>query len=866
MDILLYYWDDRDGQAYSGWWFGRQLGGQQVWGHCNSHAQTPPADNWKIPWDGPVEESLRVQPESEKQETEARIKLEALKNDVKPLVSKVKKAQEKARLASNRGKEDEIQKALADLQETAEEMKEIKGQAASIPVPRQKLDSISILEELQEFRNRLADCCQRLDTEAASLQKQQKEIEDAALRQEEAQETQMLLPDFISSTLMLANEAEDLVEKAQITKTMVASCEEDFESATQALDQLQTAVAAAQFGLDSAKTSLQEKEAEIENLPPFAHEGAREELLRLRQQIQQAQVTLQPLKTTRQDWERRRTSQKVIAQVEQKLVLAEVEAEQTAVMLKDINATEVISQELLGDAKKAVRSVERTTTAASSHLNSRRALLQNTPLGQKELEVIQPRLETVQSQQCTLEEQLRNLEDKFLTGGYLAEATAKLEALREALQNLEATEAALDEDDQEGALKSLQASETLAAKVQQDLSVVAVFLQMKSLEVKRLTTEAGEAAAKSFQDLQQSLSGLKEQRSELSSKTAQRRANMLLREAVRQVEFVESAAADMAASREQWAKDDCTLSPTELSQATSHTMSLEKAVNKALAEARKLLACRQIDARSKGNAPALANALTELQGRLAKVQSDVSSQRKLYQSVEQRAAQRRLQAEVKEKLSEIEGKLVANEIIASKFDKTLSMKSALVEKSEDIAAQVKGAEASTQEVHLALRGLARQLESRGATAASALEQLRSVEQRAQQTQSKLKEHSESLFVHRILQDAEQKKADCAAAFDKVSKRPWSESNLEAAEVGRLLTEWEKAIQTTIMMASNAKTDVAMKRLALKRITSDVGVKGLEALNGAAGEVEGVGSRLAKLKGKVVEERRALFQRPREASS
>ncbi|CAE7232578.1 unnamed protein product [Symbiodinium sp. CCMP2456] len=239
---------------------------------------------------------------------------------------------------------------------------------------------------------------------------------------------------------------------------MVASCEEDVESATQALDQLQTAVAAAQFGLDSAKTSLQEKEAEIENLPPFAHEGAREELLRLRQQIQQAQVTLQPLKTTRQDWERRRTSQKVIAQVEQKLVLAEVEAEQTTVMLKDINATDVISQELLGDAKKAVRSVERTTTAASSHLNSRRALLQNTPLGQKELEVLQPRLETVQSQQCTLEEQLRNLEDKFLTGGYLAEATAKLEALREALGRLEVTEASLDEDDQEEAVKSLQAT------------------------------------------------------------------------------------------------------------------------------------------------------------------------------------------------------------------------------------------------------------------------------------------------------------------------------------------------------------------------------------------------------------------------
>ena len=28
----LYYWDDRDGVAFSGWWFGPKIGGDQAWG------------------------------------------------------------------------------------------------------------------------------------------------------------------------------------------------------------------------------------------------------------------------------------------------------------------------------------------------------------------------------------------------------------------------------------------------------------------------------------------------------------------------------------------------------------------------------------------------------------------------------------------------------------------------------------------------------------------------------------------------------------------------------------------------------------------------------------------------------------------
>jgi len=54
--VFLYYWDNRDGQDLSGWWFGDQLGGLQVWARANSHGPMPPRVGWKIPWNAPSPE------------------------------------------------------------------------------------------------------------------------------------------------------------------------------------------------------------------------------------------------------------------------------------------------------------------------------------------------------------------------------------------------------------------------------------------------------------------------------------------------------------------------------------------------------------------------------------------------------------------------------------------------------------------------------------------------------------------------------------------------------------------------------------------------------------------------------------------
>jgi len=61
VSVLIYYWDERDGPTFSGWWFGPKVGGDQVWAYnVSRNSPLPPTSGWKVPWDGPVDESLRL--------------------------------------------------------------------------------------------------------------------------------------------------------------------------------------------------------------------------------------------------------------------------------------------------------------------------------------------------------------------------------------------------------------------------------------------------------------------------------------------------------------------------------------------------------------------------------------------------------------------------------------------------------------------------------------------------------------------------------------------------------------------------------------------------------------------------------------
>mmetsp|Transcript_28537 Transcript_28537/g.87578 ORF Transcript_28537/g.87578 Transcript_28537/m.87578 type:complete len:942 (+) Transcript_28537:434-3259(+) len=61
---MLYFWDERDGPALCGWWFGPKVGGDQVWAFHATKDLVPPASGWMVPFNGPIDPTLQVKPSS----------------------------------------------------------------------------------------------------------------------------------------------------------------------------------------------------------------------------------------------------------------------------------------------------------------------------------------------------------------------------------------------------------------------------------------------------------------------------------------------------------------------------------------------------------------------------------------------------------------------------------------------------------------------------------------------------------------------------------------------------------------------------------------------------------------------------------
>merc|ERR1711870_47134 len=61
LDILIYFWDNRDGDDLAGWWFGPNVGGEQVWAYHPSQKGTiPPTSDWNVPHDGEIDPTFSV--------------------------------------------------------------------------------------------------------------------------------------------------------------------------------------------------------------------------------------------------------------------------------------------------------------------------------------------------------------------------------------------------------------------------------------------------------------------------------------------------------------------------------------------------------------------------------------------------------------------------------------------------------------------------------------------------------------------------------------------------------------------------------------------------------------------------------------
>jgi len=60
LDVILYFWDDRDGADLCGWYVAPEIGGNQVWAFIPSKEANPPQTGWQVPYGGPVDPSFKL--------------------------------------------------------------------------------------------------------------------------------------------------------------------------------------------------------------------------------------------------------------------------------------------------------------------------------------------------------------------------------------------------------------------------------------------------------------------------------------------------------------------------------------------------------------------------------------------------------------------------------------------------------------------------------------------------------------------------------------------------------------------------------------------------------------------------------------
>jgi len=866
VDVLLYYWDDREGENFEGWWFGNKLGGTQVWAHCKESAMTPPSTGWKIPWNGAVRQTLVVMNKEMQQKAEAEEKLNALTEEVKKADGEANAALREATakfaqvgppcaLEAEQLLTPQVQAVLELGRKVAEAQKSAVGDT---------------IKSFQLLGNRLKETHQNMTNEVTGMKsaktKAETEAKNKAAEERDTKVLDELLPEAIEKT----NTAEDMVEKTVITSEMITSCGDDTDMVKQALAETEQSAKLAQAAIGEARIFLNAKLASTRRFFDTVKDRASTELGKLQQQLQDAQNKLNPLKTVRSDWDQRCAAQRLVSEVEEKIVMAEVDVDRAEEMVTLLNS-DTPTKDGLAQAQTALQIAENHINKAMNVYDTKKQGATGVPL--EELKKLAPRGEAARSRIANLRASLKEAGERVTTEGYLDEAGQKVTAVTDALGKLEDIESRFQDGDDmslEETLAKVKESEAAAAQAQTASSMARMFIQMKALEVKRFSSGPANDASKRLVDYQRQLELATKRLVELKGGVNRRKRLALVKEAEARVGKAESLVEKMKEAAAVFADDAklMAMSADEIREASEKTSVCEKEANEALMEVRKFVTARQIEAKGKDASVEVSTELIKFQTRLSSAQSEVSKQRKLFTSVEQRLAVKRLIDEAEKKLSETEDKVAKAMAAVAGLEELTSESAEKGAKENDKA--IKEAELSVQEASISIRTTTRFMESQSRTQGFAKDNITKLEPRVKECQDKIasantliKERSEKIFVRGILQEAESKVAECEAGLKKAVdvEAPFLEGDDSADKAASgSIADLEKALQAAQSLATSAKTFISMKRLAVKRLTDSASKASNEGLTKLQATVDDVTKKLSEMRTRSAELKRAALKR------
>mmetsp|Transcript_23922 Transcript_23922/g.38200 ORF Transcript_23922/g.38200 Transcript_23922/m.38200 type:complete len:2017 (-) Transcript_23922:43-6093(-) len=698
--VFLYYWDMRDGADFSGWWFGDELGGSQVWARCSSHGQVPPSQGWKIPWDAMKSEPglLTVNPykggpttapkgeaSSNSQDSranasrpaadsgkgsvdtsalDAKVKtlskqIDAATSTANKLIEKLKDAKQDDTLTNLQAIVDPMkphQNKLHDMQKSlTEEINNARkgGPSATFFVtelsklsPKLRSSITSLTAEL----NRVKGWITKMSTkEEFAKQKAQSQAELKDKETKHSKELAESLPE-IKAVVAAALEAVDVINK-MASPIIADPPDEEDSSLEKLLDQVEKNAKDAQEKLTDARQKINAKLQEARQYAPETRKKALAEYTELQGQLQPAQQTLTPLKTFKKEFAERVAARKSLAELAEKLSSAELEVEKASMMMP--GEGNQMSEEDVQSAEGLVKPAQ-TSLNNVSKLIAEKLAAASGPM-KDELSELKKRLGERKTKVDEVTRTLRSQREGLTLQTVYASASEKVDKAEESFSKCGDAELpflkgieVLPKEESDAAIKD---SEAAAAEATKAVNAADSYIKGKLQEIKKYSKETIKTATEELEELKSRLDAVAKKLSNFKKETKERKMTALMAEAIEVVANAEAKGTSLAEVVKVFESENLDeTSVATLKEAMEKAGAADKECTDAVSQARKIIAEKQRESKDKE----LIQSLSKLTGRLGHVQDEIRKAKKAVKTGEQLIQCKDALAEGDTKLIEVE--------------------------------------------------------------------------------------------------------------------------------------------------------------------------------------------------------------------
>lgn len=861
--VFLYYWDNRDGADFGGWWFGDQVGGAQVWSRCEQAEQLPPNSGWRIPWDGPVQKDLIVEQGKKplvvsKEEAAEEAAKDAAKDaeTAKEVEDRVQTSTDRVVLAEIEATqalesahamlEGEVnreglklveemlaaqQSALVDVHKNlaAEIINARKECPKAVPAlskltPRLRIVQASLAQEIQQAKQLFA-------------QKRQEAVDEAKLvrakehQQKAEQRDAKALEEALPAALDAVTHAEDLIDQTASTASPLSAETESGEAVETAIKETEQMAAKAQAALQVAKKQVNARVAAARNFATEAKKLALSEYSALQDRLSDASKKLTPLLRVRKEYDQRLEAKQVMTEVSEKMGSVELEVEKVIANLTvSKNPTE-------DDVKAAEASLNPIANSLTSSIKFVDARLQTAQGALKaDLGQMQTRGRECQEKLDSFKVQLRVQLDQLQVQVVLQQGLEKTAHAEEMVQKMSTAE----EPFLTGAIESLPTAASTeaisaceeAARMADGAAIRAgSYLKAKVVDIKNFPEESQKAAMEELEMLQTRVEAVVQQVASFKRKTASRKTQMLVAEVSNKVSSAEEKVAGATEAAGLLMTGQLEEVPiNQVRSATEQTLKAEQAAAVACAEARKALAAKQKHGQAKESA-AYSAELTKLQGRLEVAQAELGKQRKAAVLGERTWKSRQVLQEKGEMMSAVEAEVEKVEMLTTPLgderpsdDNLLEMDTAVTAVQKTLAEVMKSVEAALQTAQGPVKfGLAA-LQTRAGKCQEKLDE----------TKVATKEMRQRVACERCLKDARAALEKVDEAFGKVAEveAPYLKGIdfKSAEEATQAVTACETAAAEVQQAIGDARSLLSTKSLEIRKFTEAVAMAGLQEIS------------------------------------